>query len=162
MDDENEGEFVDLPDVEDDVEDTADGGAIVRLDDEDDARPADSEFYANLAEEMPEYELASLSTTFLVTQAQRDLLERLRLEVLLEVAPVVLGPLAKAWVRKVLLLLLPACWLLWRLARGSYADLRGRRRLRPAAAHWRQAAVRAFRRNDAGAARPAMRDRRAH
>ena len=64
MDDENEGEFVDLPDVEDDVEDTADGGAIVRLDD-DDMRPADSEFYANLAEEMPEYELASLSTTFL-------------------------------------------------------------------------------------------------
>ena len=68
MDDENEmpeGEFVDLPDVEDDVEDTADGGAIVRLDDDDDMRPADSEFYANLAEEMPEYELASLSTTFL-------------------------------------------------------------------------------------------------
>jgi hypothetical protein len=68
VDDENEmpeGEFVDLPDVEDDVEDTADGGAIVRLDDDDDIRPADSEFYANLAEEMPEYELASLSTTFL-------------------------------------------------------------------------------------------------
>ena len=69
MDDENEmpeGEYVDLPDVNDDVEDTPDGGAIVRLDDEDAGpRPAESEFYANLAEEMPEGELAHLSSTFL-------------------------------------------------------------------------------------------------
>jgi hypothetical protein len=36
-----EGEFVDLPDVDGEVEDLPDGGAIVRLDD-DDVRPADS------------------------------------------------------------------------------------------------------------------------
>lgn len=60
-----EGEYLELPDVGDDVEDTPDGGAIVRLDDDDEARPSESEFYANLAEEMPEYELASLSSTYL-------------------------------------------------------------------------------------------------
>ena len=60
-----EGEYVDLPDVDDDeVEDTEDGGAIVRFGD--DAAPkAENEFYANLAEEMPEHELSSLSTQLL-------------------------------------------------------------------------------------------------
>ncbi len=60
-----EGEYVDLPDVDDDeVEDTEDGGAIVRFGD--DAAPkAENEFYANLAEDMPEHELASLSTQLL-------------------------------------------------------------------------------------------------
>ena len=60
-----EGEYVDLPDVDDDaVEDTEDGGAIVRMDD--DAPPkAENEFYANLAEDMPEGEMASLSTQLL-------------------------------------------------------------------------------------------------
>ena len=60
-----EGEYVDLPDVDDDeVEDTEDGGAIVRMDD--DAPPkAENEFYSNLAEEMPEHELSSLSTQLL-------------------------------------------------------------------------------------------------
>ena len=60
-----EGEYVDLPDVDDDaVEDTEDGGAIVRMDD--DAPPkAENEFYANLAEDMPEHEMSSLSTQLL-------------------------------------------------------------------------------------------------
>ena len=61
-----EGEYQELPDVADDVEDTPDGGAIVRLDDGDDEpRPAESEFYANLAEDMSESELASISSTYL-------------------------------------------------------------------------------------------------
>lgn len=67
MDDEDEqleGEYMSIPDDDDGVEDTPDGGAIVRLDDEE-GRPADSEFYANLAEEMPEPELAALSTRML-------------------------------------------------------------------------------------------------
>lgn len=67
MDDEDEqleGEYMAIPDDDDGVEDTPDGGAIVRLDDEE-GRPADSEFYANLAEEMPEPELAALSTRML-------------------------------------------------------------------------------------------------
>ena len=59
-----EGEYVELPDVGDDVEDTPDGGAIVRLDD-DSPRPADSEFYANLAEDMSEGELARIASTFI-------------------------------------------------------------------------------------------------
>jgi hypothetical protein len=64
LDDLNEGEYMALPDEEDDVEDTPDGGAIVRIDDGDSARPGDSDFYANLAEEMPEAELQSLSAQF--------------------------------------------------------------------------------------------------
>jgi hypothetical protein len=46
-----------------DVEDTEDGGAIVRLGEE--ATDADSEFYANLAESMPDSELNALSSRFL-------------------------------------------------------------------------------------------------
>lgn len=57
-----EGEFVELPDVDDDVEDTDDGGAIVRISDEDAPAKAENEFYANLAEDMPEHELNALST----------------------------------------------------------------------------------------------------
>jgi len=60
-----EGEYVDLPDVDDDeVEDTEDGGAIVRFGD-DTPKPAENEFYSNLAEDMPEHELSSLSTQLL-------------------------------------------------------------------------------------------------
>lgn len=59
-----EGEYMPLPDAEDDVEDTPDGGAIVRLDDEDDERPADSEFYDNLAETMSEPDMNRLATQF--------------------------------------------------------------------------------------------------
>lgn len=60
-----EGEYVELPGEDDDVEDTPDGGAIVTLDDEDEDVEDDSEFYANLAETIPEPELASLSSTLL-------------------------------------------------------------------------------------------------
>ena len=60
-----EGEYVELPGEEDDVEDTPDGGAIVTLDDEDEDVEDDSDFYANLAETIPEPELASLSSTLL-------------------------------------------------------------------------------------------------
>jgi hypothetical protein len=58
-----EGEYVELPGEDADVEDTPDGGAIVTLDEE--AAPGTGEFYANLAESLPEHELASLSTTLL-------------------------------------------------------------------------------------------------
>ena len=67
IDDEDEmaeGEMVEIDeDDASDVEDTEDGGAIVRMGEED--APADSEFYANLAEEMPDSELNALSTRFL-------------------------------------------------------------------------------------------------
>lgn len=46
------------------VEDTADGGAIVTID-EDDIAPGESDFYTNLAEEMPEPELNKLSSSLL-------------------------------------------------------------------------------------------------
>ena len=60
-----EGEYMDLPEAEeDDVEDTPDGGAIVRLD-EDEGPAGKSEFYANLAEEMPESDLKHLASQFL-------------------------------------------------------------------------------------------------
>ena len=68
MDDEDdidtEGEMVEIDDEEiSDVEDTEDGGAIVRLGEE--ATDADSEFYTNLAESMPDSELNALSSRFL-------------------------------------------------------------------------------------------------
>ena len=67
MDDEDdidtEGEMVEIDEEVSDVEDTEDGGAIVRLGDEE--APGDSEFYSNLAEEMPDSELSTLSTRFL-------------------------------------------------------------------------------------------------
>lgn len=60
-----EGEVVQLD--EDDmsnVEDTEDGGAIVTLD-EDEPKAGDSDFLANLAEDMPEHELSRLSASFI-------------------------------------------------------------------------------------------------
>lgn len=63
-DEQPEGEYVSLPDDMDDVEETEDGGAIVRLD-EDEAPEGQGEFYSNLAENMSEPELASLSSRFL-------------------------------------------------------------------------------------------------
>jgi len=68
MDDENEqieGEYVELPGEADDVVDTEDGGAIVTLDDEDGPPAGESEFYANLAETLPESDLSNLSARFL-------------------------------------------------------------------------------------------------
>ena len=66
IDDEDElpeGEIVEIDEEDTDVEDTEDGGAIVRLGEED--APGDSEFYSNLAEEMPDSELSTLSSRFL-------------------------------------------------------------------------------------------------
>jgi chaperonin GroES len=66
-DDDIEGETVEYEDTrgeDDDVEDTEDGGAIVTMD-EDDAPPkGDSDFYRNLAEDMPEPELQQLASRF--------------------------------------------------------------------------------------------------
>ena len=57
------GEFVDAPDNENDVEDTEDGGAIVTMEgSEADEFP---EFYANLAEEIPDSSLDDLATNLL-------------------------------------------------------------------------------------------------
>ena len=58
------GETVELPEEDSDVIDTEDGGAIVRLDDEEGPARSD-DFYANLAETMPESELAELARTYL-------------------------------------------------------------------------------------------------
>jgi len=57
-------ETVELEADEPDVIDTEDGGAIVRLDDEDDAERSE-DFYVNLATTMPESELAELAQTYL-------------------------------------------------------------------------------------------------
>ena len=59
-----EGEMVELEDDAVDVEDTEDGGAIVTLDEEDPAA-GESEFYANLAETMPEPDMARIASQFL-------------------------------------------------------------------------------------------------
>jgi chaperonin GroES len=64
-DDLPETEVVDLGEADDeDVIDTPDGGAIVRLDD-DDMEPRSDDFLANLAEEMPESELQTLAQSYL-------------------------------------------------------------------------------------------------
>ena len=64
MDEDELPEMVELPeDEEADVIDTEDGGAIVKLDDEDEERSDD--FYANLAETMPESELSTLASSYL-------------------------------------------------------------------------------------------------
>ena len=59
---ENEQEYGEMYEVEDDskVRDTADGGAMVVLDDS--PTPAESEFYSNLAETMPSWELSNLGS----------------------------------------------------------------------------------------------------
>jgi hypothetical protein len=59
---ENEQEYGEMYEVEDDskVRDTEDGGAMVTLDDS--PTPAESEFYANLAETMPSWELSNLGS----------------------------------------------------------------------------------------------------
>lgn len=58
-----EGEFVDIDDAESDVVDTDDGGAIVRLD-EDDA-PGAGEFYANIVEDLPTSDQSRISSQML-------------------------------------------------------------------------------------------------
>ena len=58
------GEMVEMPGEEEpDVEDTEDGGAIVRLDDDEAAQRSD-DFYANLAEDMADSELKKLASQF--------------------------------------------------------------------------------------------------
>jgi hypothetical protein len=59
---ENEQEYGEMYEVEDDskVRDTEDGGAMVTIDDS--PTPAESEFYANLAETMPSWKLANLGS----------------------------------------------------------------------------------------------------
>jgi len=66
-DDIAEGEYIDLGDEDVDVEDTDDGGALVTVGDR---RQRSEDFYANLAEDMPEGELDRLATYF------TDLIER--------------------------------------------------------------------------------------
>lgn len=60
-----EGEMVEVSYAEIGVEDTDDGGAIVTIDDDDETPDGDSDFYANLAETMPEPEMAALSSRLL-------------------------------------------------------------------------------------------------
>ena len=66
MDDEDDyGEMIELaPDEESDVEDTEDGGAIVKLDDGEMEQRSD-DFYANLAADMPDDELKQLAQRYL-------------------------------------------------------------------------------------------------
>jgi hypothetical protein len=65
-DDLPEGETVELDTGDEaDVEDTEDGGAIVTLDDEDEPKKGDSDFYANLAEDMGDTELKDIASTFI-------------------------------------------------------------------------------------------------
>ena len=61
---ETEAEMVELEDDEPDVVDTEDGGAMVRLDDEDELAPRSEDFYANLAETMPDSDLAHLAQRY--------------------------------------------------------------------------------------------------
>ena len=62
-DGEEYGEMIEMPGEEEpDVEDTEDGGAIVRLDDESAMRSDD--FYANLAEDMADSELKQIASQF--------------------------------------------------------------------------------------------------
>ena len=60
------GEMFELPDEVLDVEDTEDGGAIVRMGEEEETTPEGmSEFYANLAETLPEGEMDDVSQDLL-------------------------------------------------------------------------------------------------
>jgi hypothetical protein len=59
------GEMFELPEEILDVEDTEDGGAIVVLEEESTPPAAESEFYANLAEKLPEGEMDDIAQEFL-------------------------------------------------------------------------------------------------
>ena len=59
------GEMFELPEEVLDVEDTEDGGAILFLEEEKTVVAAESEFYANLAEKLPEGEMDDLAQEFL-------------------------------------------------------------------------------------------------
>lgn len=69
--DDDYGEMVEMPETEEDyVEDTEDGGAIVRIGDDEEAARSD-EFLENLADVLPDYELNSIATS-LVELIERD------------------------------------------------------------------------------------------
>lgn len=59
------GEMFELPEEISDVEDTEDGGAIVRFGEEDGEAETQSEFYANLAETLPEGDMDAVAQDFL-------------------------------------------------------------------------------------------------
>ena len=59
------GEMFELPDEVLDVEDTEDGGAIVRMGEEEIPPEGESEFYANLAETLPEAEMDDVAQDLL-------------------------------------------------------------------------------------------------
>jgi hypothetical protein len=60
------GEMFELPEEVADVEDTEDGGAIVRFGEEEEGEPeGESEFYANLAETVPEGDMDAVAQEFL-------------------------------------------------------------------------------------------------
>jgi hypothetical protein len=61
-DDDLQGEMTEIDDDLPEVEDTPDGGAIIRLDEE--VTDGESDFYANLAEDMPETDLNRLATRY--------------------------------------------------------------------------------------------------
>jgi len=65
MDEDELGEIVEIESEAEEVIDTPDGGAIVTLDDDEGLPDSDSDFYANLAETMPEPEMAALSSRLL-------------------------------------------------------------------------------------------------
>ncbi len=64
-DDMPEGEMVELDMDAPDVEDTPDGGAFVTMDEGETPKKGDSDFYANLAEDMDESDLKKVASTFL-------------------------------------------------------------------------------------------------
>ena len=59
------GEMFELPEEAADVEDTEDGGAIVRFGEEETKPQGESEFYANLAETLPESDMDDVAQDFL-------------------------------------------------------------------------------------------------
>ena len=59
------GEMFELPEEVSDVEDTEDGGAIVRFGEEEEEPSGESEFYANLAEKLPEGVMDDVAQDFL-------------------------------------------------------------------------------------------------
>lgn len=63
QDDDLAGEYIDLGEDDSDVEDTADGGAIVKIDDS--PKRGDSQFYDNVAEDLPDNDLDKLAVNFI-------------------------------------------------------------------------------------------------
>jgi hypothetical protein len=65
MDPEDEGEYIPLVDAENDVTDTEDGGAIVKIDEDDEGDAPSKDFLENLAETLPETDLKRVASTYL-------------------------------------------------------------------------------------------------